>query len=394
MNEPSGISEPIWVTGLGVVSTAGIGAEAFQAALFAPQPSLLAAPKAREGLSVPPALVFEEEFPAEDYVDRRLVRKASGLSRLSLAACAEAFKEAALASDAPEREATGIVIGTSLGSSDYYLRFYEALLRKGPKGANAVLFTEGVFNAPSGHASKLCGVHGAGQTLVGGEEAGLSAVLLACDRIALGVMPAALCGGAESYCDLALASLYHEGRVGDSLAGIDAERAGPFAEGAATLFLETAEGARARGAKARAMVLGGVRTRGALGDPAGIVDALTGACEQAGVSLDSLDLVVCGGSGGRRSAWEAAGLHALDAQGLRAAVSAPGSHLGEGLAFGSAALLVSAVLALEANQIPVTLNGWRGAPQPREPEKTLRRAAVVATSDEGAAVALILDRAP
>jgi 3-oxoacyl-(acyl-carrier-protein) synthase len=385
------MSEPIWVTGLGVVCTAGVGAEAFGAALFEPAPVLNPSPKAREGLSVPPALVFAEEFPAEDYVDRRLVRKASGLSRIALAACAQAFEGAKLAADAAEREAAGIVIGTSLGSSDYYLRFYEALLRKGPKGANAVLFTEGVFNAPSGHASKLCGLHGAGHTLVGGEEAGLSAALLACDRIALGVMPAALCGGAESYCDLALASLYHEGRVGDALAGIDAERAGPFAEGAATLFLERAAGARARGAQPRAQVLGGVRTRGALGDPAGVADALRGACEVSGLSLDALDLVIGGASGGRRSAWEAAGLTALRSEGLRAAVAAPGSHLGEGLAFGSAALLVSAVLALEAQRAPVTRGGWSA--EVEVATKDLQNVAVLASSDEGAAVALILAKA-
>lgn len=386
------MKEPIWVTGLGVVSTAGVGGEAFGAALFAPEPELNPAPKAREGLSVPPALVFAEEFPAEDYVDRRLVRKASGLSRIALAACAQAFEGAGLAADAPEREAAGIVIGTSLGSSDYYLRFYEALLRKGPKGANAVLFTEGVFNAPSGHASKLCGLHGAGHTLVGGEEAGLSAALLACDRIALGVMPAALCGGAESYCDLALASLYHEGRVGDALGGVDADCAGPFAEGAATLFLERAESARARGLTPRALVLGGVRTRGALGDPAGIADALRGACEVSGLGLADLDLVIGGASGGRRSAWEAAGLEVLQSEGLRAAVAAPGSHLGEGLAFGSAALLVSAVLALEAQQVPATPGGWAAV---REvPTKDLQNVAVLASSDEGAAVALILSKAP
>lgn len=390
MSEPSR-SEPIWVTGLGVVCTAGVGAEAFRASLFAPAPVLNASPKAREGLSVPPALVFAEEFPAEDHVDRRLVRKASGLSRIALAACAMAFDEASLAPEASEREAAGIVIGTSLGSSDYYLRFYEALLRKGPKGANAVLFTEGVFNAPSGHASKLCGLHGAGHTLVGGEEAGLSAALLACDRIALGVMPAALCGGAESYCDLALASLYHEGRVGDSLAGIESERAGPFAEGAATLFLERPEGARARGVQPRAQILGGVRTRGALGDPAGVADAIRGASQAAGLSVCDLDLVIGGASGGRRSAWEAAGLQALRGEGLRAAISAPGSHLGEGLAFGSAALLVSGVMALEEQRVPITLGG--GSEAGEVPTKELQNVVVVATSDEGAAVALVLSRA-
>ncbi|MBL4847861.1 MAG: hypothetical protein JKY65_20285 [Planctomycetes bacterium] len=386
------MSEPIWVTGLGVVCTAGVGADALGAALWNPAPALTA-PKAREGLSVPPALVFADEFPAEDHVDRRLVRKASGLSRLALAACAQAYAEAGLAEDAPERESAGIAIGTSLGSADYYLRFYEALLRRGPKGANAVLFTEGVFNAPSGHASKLCGIRGAGHTLVGGEEAGLSAALLACDRIALGVFPAALCGGAEAYCDLALASLYHEGRVGDSLSGLDGDQPGPFAEGAAVLWLERESVARARGARARAQILGGARARGVRGEAAVARDAVLAACEQSGVSLSEIDLFVAGGSGGRRTASEAVAVEELKSRGLRATIAGPGSHLGEGLAFGSAALLVSTVLALEAQRVPVTLGGWSAAGGGHDSVGSLERACVLATSDEGAAVAVILARA-
>lgn len=382
------MSAPVWITGLGAVCTAGVGAEGLRAALYDPAPQLNPAPKAREGLSVPPALVFAEEFPAEAHVDRRLVRKASGLSRLALVAVSQAAQSAHLSE--AEREAAGVVIGTSLGSSDYYLRFYEALLRRGPKGANAVLFTEGVFNAPSGHTSALLGVRGAGHTLVGGEEAGLSAALLARDRIVLGAFPAALCGGAEAYCDLALASLFHEGRVGAALGAPASEAPGAFAEGACALFLESEATGRARGAEPRALLLGGARARGTRHTPGPARAALLAACAEAQVSLADLDLVVGGGSGGPRSRAETEALAGLVRDGLRAALAAPLAHLGEGLAFGSAALLGSALLALEAQRVPPTPGGWAVPGLSAASPGSLKRVAVLATSDEGSAVALVL----
>ncbi|MCA8922336.1 MAG: beta-ketoacyl-[acyl-carrier-protein] synthase family protein, partial [Planctomycetes bacterium] len=222
------------LTGLGIACPLGVGAETFWAAFLDPQASALEpAPKVREGLAQRPAVCFAKDFPAERYTDRRAVRKAAEVARLAAAAGQLALDAAAL----PEalRDETCVVLGTTLGCSRYYLDFHEKLQRRGLKGANAVLFTESVFNASSAHLSRIHGLRGAAHTLAGGEDVGLAALAAAHDRIKLGA-PAALAGGTEQFADLVHASLLLEGRVGTALGLGEAPVA--FAEGAAAVVLE------------------------------------------------------------------------------------------------------------------------------------------------------------
>ncbi|MGE0711766.1 MAG: beta-ketoacyl synthase N-terminal-like domain-containing protein [Planctomycetota bacterium] len=390
----------VWITGLGVASPAGVGVDALWARLRAPDPQglLVERPPAREGLSVPPAVCFPRELPAEEWVDPRRVRKASGLSRLTLVAAQLAWQDAGGLPAAVKDEAA-TVVGTTLGSSDYYLRFYEALLRRGPKAANAVLFTEGVFNAPSGHLSAAHGLRGFGHTLVGGEEAGLSAALLARDRIVLGRARAALCGGAEAYCDLAHASLWREERVGGRLAGVGAFGPGAFAEGACLAVLERADDARARGARGYAELLAGSRRRSASDDPAAFDQALGDVLGEAGLGRADLDLLVvdaCSGSRAQRLT-DIAFLEFFPDAGEHHAW-APMAGIGEGFAFGSALALASAALALHHGVVCPTHGEARqpcysdfGPCMAREPlERPLRHALVVSASEPGAVVMAVL----
>jgi 3-oxoacyl-[acyl-carrier-protein] synthase II len=234
------------ITGLGVACPLGVGVDELWRRLLALEPAVCEAPPSPVGLPVVPATAFEKEFEAEKYVNPRVVRKSSNQVRLAVVAAKLAAE--GLPEDDALREETGVILGTCFGSSDYYLKFHEGIRRKGLTAANAVLFTEGVFNAAPGHVSKLLGVRGPGIAIVGGEDAGLSAVVVAADRVRLGSVRAALAGGAEEYCDRVYASLEGERRVGDALGGLTAAAPSLFAEGAAALCLESMHDALARGA--------------------------------------------------------------------------------------------------------------------------------------------------
>src|SRR5690606_39862 len=122
----------------------------------------------------------------------------------------------------------------------------------------------------------------------------------------------------------------------------------------------------------------------------------------AGIAPDELDLVVAGGAGGRRSRVELAALGALFAEAppRERWLCAPQAQWGEGFAFASAALPLIAARALAEGVIPPGCPGatrpadWPAAlgcaegPRPAP----LARCLVLATSDPGAAAALVLGR--
>lgn len=395
------------ITGLAAVSPGGIGADALWERLLAGEPPPLAPGPTRPGLALPPACAFAEELPAERWADPRRVRKASGATRLAVVAARLAVVDAALPEDPDLRADTGVILGTCFGSNGYYLKFHERVLERGPAAANAVLFTESVFNAPAGHVSMDHGLHGASLAVAGGEESGLSAVIVAHDRLRLGAARAALAGGVEEYADLVHASLLSEGRAAREAAGGLGPLPGPFAEGAAVLVLEDAAEARARGARVLATLRGAGRARplrrdGEAAAARAVLRAARAACAAAGIAPGELDLVVAGGAGGRRSRAELAALAALFAEAPRRErwLCAPQAQWGEGFAFTSAALPLVGARALAAGVVPPGCPGaappadWPAAlgcaesPRPAPVERCL----VLATSDPGAAAAVVLGR--
>jgi len=171
--------------------------------------------------------VFETDFDAESYTDPRTLRKVSELTRMVTVAVARCLEQARFPDDPALRDATSVLLGNCFGSSRYHLEYHEALRRRGPGAASALLFAESVFNAASSHVAKVHRLRGANLTLVGGETVGLQAIALAADRIRLGSAPAVLAGGAEQNAELTLASLRAQGLLETG-----------FAEGAAILLLE------------------------------------------------------------------------------------------------------------------------------------------------------------
>jgi len=378
------------LTGLGIACPLGVGVDAFWAACLAPPTDpLTREPKVREGLTPRPAVCFPKDFPAERYTDRRAVRKAAEVARLAAAAGQLALDEAAL----PDalRDATCLVLGTALGCSRYYLEFHEKIQRKGVKGANAVLFTESVFNAASAHLSKIHRLRGTAHTLAGGEDVGLAALAAAHDRIRLGA-PAALAGGAEQYADLVHASLLHEGRVGYAL-GLGAEPVA-FGEGGAAVVLEAEPRTPPPAGQRAVRLLATGRARAGRGDPDQALErALRAACAQAEVEPAAIDLLVSGG--GTRAAVDAQ-VALLTRLGASPRTCAPKALLGEGFAFGSAAQIVVAALALRTQTLPPTpaelSPDWRAA-RAAEPA-TLQLALLASQSAHGSASVALLACAP
>src|SRR6185503_16770594 len=83
-------------------------------------------------------------------------------------------------------EDAGLLLGSTLGSTNFSYRLWRELLKSGPLGASPVLFSEGVPNAVAGHVARALRLLGPGHMLGGGWDSGLRAVGLARDLLELG----------------------------------------------------------------------------------------------------------------------------------------------------------------------------------------------------------------
>lgn len=232
----------IAVTGIGVVSPAGIGREAFARAV------------AREKPSGPPFRV--SELSLDDYLDNsRPFRRVADATKFALAAASLALSDAGLPRGAAASGRAGLIVGVTHGAITYSARFHAGLLREGPQGASPLFFSESVLNAPAGNISISFGIRGPVHTLVGEETVGAQAIALAASLLLSRAVDRCLVAGTEEWNEVVAGAYGRIDRAAASSGG-----GGNFSpllgEGAAALLLELESTAADRGAVPRAFLAG------------------------------------------------------------------------------------------------------------------------------------------
>jgi 3-oxoacyl-[acyl-carrier-protein] synthase II len=233
------------VTGRGVVTSLGEGADAFVDALLEGRSGL------EDGLG--PCASFDPEA----YVSAREARRMDRFAQLAVAAAHQAWAEAALdASDAR----VGVVVGTGVGGLDTLEREVRAFLEGGPRDVSPHFVPMMMPNAAAGLIAMRLGVHGPGFCVSSACATGAHALGEAKRMLEHGEVDVVVAGGAESaLCGTSQAAFARMGAT--SRAGVsrpfDAKRDGfVMGEGAGVLVLEQVEHARARGARVRGLLAG------------------------------------------------------------------------------------------------------------------------------------------
>ncbi|WP_372621291.1 beta-ketoacyl-ACP synthase [Falsiroseomonas sp.] len=261
----------IWITGIGLVSCAGEGRAAHLAALDSTAPPALDQTSfAPFAIHPGPALELDRQIPKKG--DQRQMEP---WQRLGTYAAGLAIDDAGARALVAEMD---LIVAAGGGERDQALdEAVMAALRPLPPEAAAVklnemlagglrptLFLAQLSNLLAGNISIVHGVTGASRTLMGEEQAGADALRIAAARLAEGNSRIALVGGAYNAARWDLLALYHSGgllRQGPYQPVFSREDApgAVTATQAAFLVLETAESARARGAKGLAR-LGAIAT--------------------------------------------------------------------------------------------------------------------------------------
>ncbi len=361
------------VTGIGLVSPLGVGTEATWKALLAGESGI--GPITRFDASTYHARIAGEVkgFAAEDWMEKKEVKKCDSFIHFALAASQMAISDAGLTIDDANAERVGVVIGSGIGGLPLIERMHSTLLEKGPDRVSPFFIPGLIVNLAAGQVSILTGARGPNSAPATACTTGLHAVGDAFRLIQHGYADAMITGGAEAVISpLAVAGFTVMRAL--SLRNDEPQRASRpwdkdrdgfvMGEGAGILVLEERESALQRGAKVYAEIVGYGMSADAYHMSAphpqgrGAAQVMKSALADAGLAPESVDYInahgtstTLGDSAEVQAIHQVFGEHAK-----RLAVSSTKSSTGHLL--GAAGGLECGLLALAIRDqvLPATLN--------------------------------------
>ncbi|MFJ2815862.1 beta-ketoacyl-[acyl-carrier-protein] synthase family protein [Streptomyces sp. NPDC087294] len=252
------------VTGLGLVTPAGVGVERNWAAIRAARSTAAALDPLLSELPVP----FSCRVPGFDPEALLGGRRAHRLDRFvqfALVAAAEAVSDAGLDPAAWDGARVGVVLGNASGGTQTFEEQHTVLLEQKPQRVTPLLLAMYLPNMLAGQVAMEFGATGPNLVVATACASGSTAIATACDLLTLGRCDVVLTGGSEALITpLVMAGFARMGALsrrsddpGGASRPFDAERDGFVAgEGAGLLVLERTADARARGARVRARITG------------------------------------------------------------------------------------------------------------------------------------------
>jgi len=239
------------VTGRGVVTPIGVGADAFLDALEA----------RRSGIEDGQGTC--DDFDPSDWIDARTQRRSDRFTHLAVAAADQALEEAGLTDqigESIEPERIAVLIGTGIGGLSTLEQQTRAVVKDGERAVSPHMVPMMMPNAAAATVAMRIGAHGPGWCLVSACATGAHAVGEGKRMLERGDADVVIAGGSEApLTPLAIAAFRQMGAL--SKAGrscpFDARRDGfVISEGAGVLILESEEHARARVVKIHGKVAG------------------------------------------------------------------------------------------------------------------------------------------
>lgn len=369
------------VTGLGVVSPLGCGAELAWSRLLAGRSGLRALPEWAANLSAKVAgLVPGKAEDADGGFDPDIAappkdqRKMDRFILFALVAAAEALTQAGWApADVHAAERTATVIASGIGGFPAIVEAVRTTDQRGVRRLSPFTIPSFLANLAAGHITIRHGFKGPIGTPVTACAASVQAIGDAARLIRSGEVDIAVCGGAEACIDLVSLGGFAAARALSTGFNATPERASrPFdrdrdgfvmGEGAGILVIEDLEHARARGAKPIAEVVGYGTTADAYHitsgpeDGEGAARAMEGALRQAGLAPREVQhLNAHSTSTPVGDVGELAAIRAVFGGEGKIAVSATKSATGHLLGAAGGLEAIFTILALRDQIAPPTLN--------------------------------------
>ena len=252
------------ITGLGIVSSIGVGKEVFWenclqgvSGIKPIQGFDVSSYRSRLGAQLP-----EVDFKA--FIKPANLRRMDRIGKVVVSSVRLAIEDSGLNLQEEDSGRMGISIGTGLGSSDTVDQFFRSLLRDGPTGAAPLLFQTAVPNAITSHCAIEYGIKGVNITFSHKESSTEMAMTFAYHLLKEGRADVIFAGGGDELSE----PLYHvysmlgalspgRGKGAEGMRPFDQDRNGiVLGEGSGIIVLETLEHAEKRGANIYAEMAG------------------------------------------------------------------------------------------------------------------------------------------
>jgi 3-oxoacyl-[acyl-carrier-protein] synthase II len=356
--------ERVLVTGVGVISSIGLGKTAFFRSLE----------EGRNGIS--PVTSFDAStlgrtlggevhgFEAGDHLTRAESRNMGRCSAMAVAAARMATKDAELEPGALASERTSVVLGTTMGEARILAELdRDWILSDGEGGFTRAKVPRYGSTLLSIHVARAMGARGMVLTLPAACAAGNYALCFAAELIRSGRSDVVIAGAAEL-----LQELQFSGFV--RLAAMAPEKCQPFdlnrqglllGEGAGILVLESSSHAERRGARPQAELGGSGLSCDAYHitrpqpDALGSIAAMRDAIARSGIAASDLDFVNAHGTGTKHNDAAEAKVVREVFGGRRIPISSMKSMLGHCMGAASALEAIGCVFTIETGIYPPTI---------------------------------------
>ena len=373
------------ITGLGVVSAAGIGQSAFFDALLCARSGLRAIevpfPTGAESVVAGPVLLDTTGTDPAAFIPKARLMTMDRVSQLALIAGREAMAQAGLTLDAQgeARERFGVCMGTGSGGSGSTDHAYTALLEQKALRLRPMTVVLSMHNAIAAHLSIEFGLQGVSNTISNACASSANAIGEAFRLIRHGYADVMLAGGADALLNRgtikawqAMNTLAKRHADGDhaSCRPFSADRSGlVLAEGASVVVLEDWDHAVKRGATILAELMGYAATSDArhLTQPEASAQARAMGLALADAQLNMADIGYLNAHGTATDVGDVVETQAIRlAFGVLAdsvAVSSTKAVHGHAMGAAGAMEFVAAVMALRSGHLPPT--AFLTQPDPR-----------------------------
>jgi 3-oxoacyl-[acyl-carrier-protein] synthase II len=259
----------VWVTGIGVVTAAGIGLDAFRAGLRRATSPIRAIDRFDASAFRSQVAAQVDDFDPAAFMDARAVRGLDRFSQFGLAAGRMAMDDAGLRPGErghPDPERVGIFLGSALGGVAFAEEQHERYMAKGIRSVSPTLALAVFGGAAPANLGIDLGVRGPILSTANSCASGSVALGEAIGAIRTGEVDAAVAGGVEAPLSALAVGAFdliralanaHNDTPGEACRPFDVDRSGfVIGEGAALLVLEEAAAAARRGAVPYAEIRG------------------------------------------------------------------------------------------------------------------------------------------
>jgi 3-oxoacyl-[acyl-carrier-protein] synthase II len=259
------MSKRIVVTGIGVVSPVGNGAQVFWDSLREGK-SGLDTIQAFDASAYPCKIAGEvRDLDFTNYVDPKEVKRTDRNILLALVAAEEAMRDSGIDLDAVDRDRFGTIIGSGVGGISTLEAEQTKLLNRGPSRVSPFLIPMMISDMASGMVSIKYGLKGPNYCVVSACASAAHAIGDAYMGLQCGMMDIAVTGGAEAtitplsfagFCSMKALSTRNDAPHKAS-SPFDRKRDGfVMGEGSGIVILETLEHAQKRGAAIYGEIVG------------------------------------------------------------------------------------------------------------------------------------------